>query len=470
MSTDSLTVRSQNQVQRYAAVRGPDADERAAAGICWFSLALGVAELLAPRQVAQISGVELNPDLVRLLGARELASGIGILTNSRPTGWLWSRVAGDMMDLAVLATAPLRHERGARGKFLAATAAVAGVTFIDVGLSMRYASKSRRIAPARRTPREQLSHFLSDMYSVEQQAIAQMVTAPELVGDPTLAADFRQHYFETREQARLVRERLEAHGRSASAIKNAIMKLGGKGFLLFARAMPETPGRLVVHAYSYEAMEWAGYEMLIRFAERAGDLNTVETARIIRDQEGIMMERLERGFDAAEEVSHAGLAKDKLPGHLLRHLAEVHAFERQNIQLLKKSERIAGNAQIMALYGHQLEQLGRHKQLVEQRLAVLGSEPSKLEDAALALGGVNWGLFFQAQSDTPAKLAAFVYAVLHLQIGGYELLKRTAGRIGDNATLRLCETIIVEKREMADALTDYFTSAVDATLTELQAS
>jgi ferritin-like metal-binding protein YciE len=41
-----------------------------------------------------------------------------------------------------------------------------------------------------RTPKEQLVSFLSDMYSVEQQALAQMVTAPKMAGDPTLAADF----------------------------------------------------------------------------------------------------------------------------------------------------------------------------------------------------------------------------------------------------------------------------------------
>src|SRR4029079_10243061 len=98
-------------------------------------------------------------------------------------------------------------------------------------------------------------------------------------------------------QSKLVRQRLEARGQSPSAVKDAIMKLGGKAFLLFARAMPETPGRLVVHAYSYEALEWAGYEMLVRFAEKAGDDQTVETARTIGAQERTMMQRLEQGFD-----------------------------------------------------------------------------------------------------------------------------------------------------------------------------
>ena len=63
-----------------------------------------------------------------------------------------------------------------------------------------------------RTPQEQLVHFLSEMYSVEQQALAQMVSAPKMAGDPTLADYFRLDFIETEQQADLVRERLEALG------------------------------------------------------------------------------------------------------------------------------------------------------------------------------------------------------------------------------------------------------------------
>jgi ferritin-like metal-binding protein YciE len=319
-----------------------------------------------------------------------------------------------------------------------------------------------------RTPQEQLVHFLSDMFSVEQQALAQMVTAPNLAKDPKLAADFRQHHTETELQAEWVRERLEANGGSPSAIKDFVMKLGGKGFLLFARVMPETPGRLVNHAYSYEAMEWAGYEMLKRFARHAGDEKTVEVAAKVALQERAMMERLERGFDAAEKVSHDRTAQAEITDHLKKHLNEVHAFESQTIELLKKSQQIAGSASLIAVYGRGLDQVKCHSQLVEQRLKSLGSDSSRVKDAALAVGGINWGWFFQAQSDTPAKLAAFVYAVLHLEIGGYELLKRTATRAGDAETERLCETVVREKRSTAQELSAEFDTAVTATLNVLE--
>ena len=319
-----------------------------------------------------------------------------------------------------------------------------------------------------RTPKEQLVHFLSDMYSVEQQALAQLVSAPTIAGDPKVAAEFRQHHAETEGQAELVRERLEAHGGSSSALKDAVMKLGGKGFLLFARLMPETPGRLVDHAYSYEAMEWAGYEMLRRFAEHVGDIKTVEVAKAIGLQERTMMQRLERCFDAAEKASHDETPTAKINDHIRTHLAEVHAFESQTIELLKKGEKIAGSASLEAVYSRSLDQIRQHSRAVEERLKAMGSESSSIKDSALTVGGLNWGLFFQAQSDTPAKFAAFVYAVLHLEIGGYELLKRTAGRAGDGETQQLCETIVRDKRAMADHLSDEFGSAVQATLDTLR--
>jgi len=320
-----------------------------------------------------------------------------------------------------------------------------------------------------RTPQEQLVHFLSDMYSVEQQALAQLVSAPKIAGDPALAMHFRQHHDETEQQAEQVRQRLEALGGSPSAIKDAVMRLGGKGFLLFARVMPETPGRLVNHAYAYEAMEWAGYEMLIRFAERAGDNETVEVAKAIRSEERSMMERLEQCFNAVERLSHSELLQEKLEEHVRKHLAEVHAFESQGVTLLKKSDDIGGNASLDGLYSRHLDIVREHARLVEERLEALGSHSSKLKDSALGMGGVNWGFFFQAQSDTPAKLAAFVYAFLHLEIGGYELLKRTAERAGDVPTQQLCVTIVNDKLAMADQLASEFDSAVDATLDEVMA-
>jgi ferritin-like metal-binding protein YciE len=306
------------------------------------------------------------------------------------------------------------------------------------------------------------------MYSVEQQALAQLVSAPDLAGDPGLAAEFRRHYAETEQQAELIEQRLEAAGGTPSTIKNLIMKAGGKGFLLFAQMMPETPGRLVAHAYAYEAMEWAGYEMLIRFAEHAGDAATVDVARRIRDEERQMMNRLERGFDAAEAASHGATALREMGDHVLRHLNEAHALESQAEHLLGKSKEIAVSEALAQTCATNLEAAREHGVLLETRLKTLGSSPSDIKDTALGLGGLNWGMFFQAQADTPAKLAAFVYAFEHLKIAGYQLLKRTADRAGDSTTVRLCDEMLEDEHMMVEDLASTFDSAVEASLAVLK--
>ncbi len=318
-----------------------------------------------------------------------------------------------------------------------------------------------------RTPQEQLVHFLSDMYSVELQALTQMAAAPNIAGEEGLAADFSQHHTETERQAEQVEARLHAHGGSPSAVKDAIMKLGGKGFLLFARAQPETPGRLVAHAYAYEAMEWAGYAMLIRMAEAANDAETASVARAIQAEERTMMDRLERKFEVAASVSHGATPAEEMPQELCKHLAEAHALERQSVQLLQKSEDIGGADSLRDCYRQQLEQSENHARRIERQLAERGDTTSTTKDSALALGGINWGLFFQAQSDTTAKLAAFVYAFQHLKIGGYELLRIAAEMAGDRATAGAAAEMLAEERSMAQALSERFDDAVHSTLASL---
>ncbi|MDX6467735.1 MAG: hypothetical protein QOI27_2775, partial [Gaiellaceae bacterium] len=71
----------------------------------WFSLALGTAQVSAPRAMCKLIGAQGNgssPRVMRAMGVREITQGVGILVRPRPTGWLWSRVAGDALDLALL--------------------------------------------------------------------------------------------------------------------------------------------------------------------------------------------------------------------------------------------------------------------------------------------------------------------------------------------------------------------------------
>jgi hypothetical protein len=97
-----------------------------------FSIGLGLAEALAPRRFAETIGVRYSDALVRAYGARELAAGVGILAGRHPTGWLWSRVAGDVMDLATLVPELADADEDRRRRVGNAIAAVAGALLMDV--------------------------------------------------------------------------------------------------------------------------------------------------------------------------------------------------------------------------------------------------------------------------------------------------------------------------------------------------
>lgn len=114
---------------------------------------------------------------------------------------------------------------------------------------------------------EQLINYLTDAHAIEEQALAQMRAAPDIAGDPALAGAFRAHLAETERHERLVRQRLDAHGASPSKLKDAVMAVGGKGFVLFARSQPDTTGKLTAHALSYEHLELASYELLMRVGQ-----------------------------------------------------------------------------------------------------------------------------------------------------------------------------------------------------------
>lgn len=107
-------------------------EEQLARGLGWFSIGLGLAELLAPRGVAKVAGIRGNTGLIRLFGLREIASGIAIFTQGkRPAGALWSRVVGDALDLACLGAAFASPESN-KGRVAFATANVLAVTALDV--------------------------------------------------------------------------------------------------------------------------------------------------------------------------------------------------------------------------------------------------------------------------------------------------------------------------------------------------
>lgn len=124
---------------------GPDPDQRLARNLGWFSIGLGAAEILAPGLVARISGApdsKRSRTVIRSYGAREIVQGIAILSSMpRPAGWIWGRVAGDVLDIGSVATGMLSKE-GSLPRGMLAMTSLLGVTALDYYCADKLSSKT----------------------------------------------------------------------------------------------------------------------------------------------------------------------------------------------------------------------------------------------------------------------------------------------------------------------------------------
>ena len=119
-----------------------EVDAQAAKGLGLTSIAIGLAEVAAPGKVQELLGIEDRPShrgILRVLGIRELMHGYALLTEEKPsremTNSVWGRVAGDVLDTAVLGVAATKTR--APGRFAAVAAGVMGIGALDLLSAMR---------------------------------------------------------------------------------------------------------------------------------------------------------------------------------------------------------------------------------------------------------------------------------------------------------------------------------------------
>jgi hypothetical protein len=105
------------------------------------SLGLGATELLAPTVVSNVSGVAPTrgvQNVIRALGVREIAHGVAL---SASPALAWTRVAGDALDIALLAMGHRTHSTNQKRGLVAATL-LTGIAGLDVVAARRYAGAS----------------------------------------------------------------------------------------------------------------------------------------------------------------------------------------------------------------------------------------------------------------------------------------------------------------------------------------
>ncbi len=110
----------------------------------WFSIGLGLAELLGARDIARTMGMREARPLIRGFGLREIGTGLAILGSPAGPAGLWARVAGDALDLAALGRAASDRWNPRRDNALLGFLTVAGVTLVDITVAMMLHQRAAR--------------------------------------------------------------------------------------------------------------------------------------------------------------------------------------------------------------------------------------------------------------------------------------------------------------------------------------
>jgi uncharacterized membrane protein len=108
-----------------------------------FSLGLGAIQIAAPRRFIEWCSLPRGSEretVTRVVGAREVVAGIGLVSRPVPAVWAGSRVLGDLMDIALLLVG-LRTRGARRGRIGALIAAVAGILVVDLTTTVALAGK-----------------------------------------------------------------------------------------------------------------------------------------------------------------------------------------------------------------------------------------------------------------------------------------------------------------------------------------
>ena len=234
--------------------------------------------------------------------------------------------------------------------------------------------------------------------------------------------------------------------------------------VLFAKVNPDTPGKLAAHAFSYEHMELAAYELLRRIAQRAGDEPVRVMAERIGADERAMADRIGERWDRAVDASLREKGAEELSKDIVKYLRDAHALEGQAMQLLEAGPAIAGFDALAAVFREHLEQTRSTSGWSTSGCPRSARVPGRFQAGALRAGALNMGTFFKAQPDSPVKIAGFAYAFEALEMGAYELLMRTARRAGDTETAALAEHILGEERAASEKVAGTWDAAVDAAM------
>ena len=145
--------------------------------------------------------------------------------------------------------------------------------------------------------KEQLVEYIQDAHAMEANVSRMLDSMIGTTDDPEIRGELEHHKEETERHKQLLAERLEAHGEDTSTVKDIAAHGGAfmKGLVDFARS--EKPAKNARDGFVTEHLEIASYELLERWAKRAGDEATAKVARRNRADEEAMAEKIAANWD-----------------------------------------------------------------------------------------------------------------------------------------------------------------------------
>lgn len=111
------------------------------------SIVAGVVAVASPDRAARFLGVRLDQQAMSAFGAREIASGAGLLSPVKPGPWFWLRAGGDLLDLVTLGRA-IGRDNPRKKMAYAAFAAVAAIAVVDLAIAIHATANRREEAKA----------------------------------------------------------------------------------------------------------------------------------------------------------------------------------------------------------------------------------------------------------------------------------------------------------------------------------
>jgi ferritin-like metal-binding protein YciE len=153
------------------------------------------------------------------------------------------------------------------------------------------------------TINEQLIKHIDEAHAMEQNVLRMLDGMIATTDDPDILQELEHHKVETEGHALRMRERLEAHGATPSAVRQLTGIVGALAKLPLDMVRGEKAGRNARDGYATEHMEIASYQLLKRVAQRANDDETATACDEIIVQEQAMADIIAANWDKFAELS-----------------------------------------------------------------------------------------------------------------------------------------------------------------------